>query len=157
MTRYMIPAIALSLLASAAPAAPPTMTKCPSFLCVYDDHNTVIGVPALPYEAFRKIGQYWYGVYLNDKGPIVDYVFLYTSADCSGQKYMEAGYILNTAFYDGTSFWAPVGDSALMTYNSYEYGYTAAPYCQKNAPGTEIIAPAKKVETVTFYPPLTVK
>jgi hypothetical protein len=134
--------------------------------CIRDRNNTVVGIPWPYLSITRQINGTWYqydGLRASD-GITANGLFYYTGSNCSGQPYMVTSELIPTQMlYDGSAFFAPIGDPQALTSASYSYpakpqrgGYCVNQYCVEthSANPCEITAaPASKVETITFYPP----
>jgi hypothetical protein len=170
MNKTLVAALAtgVSVLASSsAIAGQPMAQLCQTLPCVYDHNNKLIGIPWPDRGITRQIKGEWYqynSLFAND-GPTANGLFYYTLPNCAGQPYMQDGeYMPKQMLYDGSSFFAPVGDPQSMTSASYSYpakpqrgGYCVNQTCipSHNSNSCDITAaPAVKLETITFYPPL---
>jgi hypothetical protein len=134
--------------------------------CIRDHNNTLIGIP-WPYLLItRQINGTWYqynGLRASE-GATANGLFYYTGRNCSGQPYIITNELIPTQMlYDGSAFFAPVGEPQALTVVSYSYpakpqrgGYCVNQTCtpsQSYDPCAVIAAPANKVETITFYLP----
>lgn len=160
MTKFFAAPILAAALALAAPVRADSLsnsffTKCPSFICAYDVHNTLVGVPLSDDTAVRNIKQNWYQLYMNRNGLSVNWLVYYKSNDCSDHPLIATETFPPLVLYDGMSFWGALTGGEIITVNSYEYGNP--PYCEKNFSSQANVAPAIRLETRTFYPPLTIR
>jgi hypothetical protein len=155
--------IALAAIATPAHADPHNMwTLCTLLPCVYDSHNTLVGIP-WPYKLLaRQISGVWYQLKIMDYGLIESGLFYFGSLNCTGQPYnADQGNIPRLAQFDGQSIWAPVGNLVSFTWASYSYpalpanGGTCYPYglCADGQPCPGTGGPAVKIESRAFYPP----
>ena len=154
--------------AASAHAQPPVSMQavCKSTPCIYDSRNTLIGIPWSYGFAARQISNTWYQFQnVRDDGIQELLQYYYPNNTCSGQPYMPLDvFIPPLAQYDGNSIWAPVGAPVAFTWKSiltvvapgvpsntcYVDSYCGSPGYNCGFTG----APAVKVETRTFYPPL---
>jgi hypothetical protein len=134
--------------------------------CVRDRNNTLIGIPLAYISITRQINGTWYqydGLRASE-GATANGLFYYTGSNCSGQPYMITNeLILSSMLYDGSAFFAPIGEPQALTSASYSYpakpqrgGYCVNQTCTPSHgydPCAIVAAPASKVETITFYPP----
>jgi hypothetical protein len=167
VNKTAIAALSMVLASSPAIAGQPMTQLCQTLPCVYDRNNTLIGIPWPDLGLTRQIKGQWYqyDALRSDDGVSPNGLFYYTAPNCSGQAYMVTNVLIpKQMLYDGFSFFAPAGDPQPLTTASYSYpakpqrgGYCVNQYCVEThgANPCEITAaPASKLETITFYPPI---
>lgn len=176
MKKYLgigiVSAMAGMVVAASAYAQPPvSMTaSCKMMPCIYDSRDTLVGIPWSYGFAARQIAntKTWYQIQnVRDDGIQELLQYYYPNNTCTGQPYMPRDvFIPPLAQYDGASIWAPVGAPVTFTWKciltvvapgvpdntKYVDSYCGSP----GYPCTFTGAPAVKVETRTFYPPLKV-
>lgn len=134
--------------------------------CIRDHNNTIIGIPWPYLSITRQINGTWYqydGLRASD-GITANGLFYYTEPYCRGQAYMITNELIPTQMlYDGSAFFAPIGEPQALT--SVSYSYPAKPHrggdCVNQTctpshgydPCAITAAPASKLETITFYLP----
>jgi hypothetical protein len=135
--------------------------------CIRDRNNTLVGIP-WPYQSIsRQINGTWYqynGIRASE-GVTANGLFYYTAPYCRGQAYMITNESMPTQMlYDGSAFFAPIGEPQALTSASYSYpakpqrgGDCVNQYCVVTHgynPCEITAAPASKLETIIFYAPL---
>jgi hypothetical protein len=154
---------------SGSAGAQPMSQVCNAIPCIRDANNKIVGIPYGYLNITRKINGEWFqfGDAAND-GIGANGVFYYQGANCSGQAYVQTDRLMPTTMvYDGSAFFAPAGTPQEVTTASYSYpakpqrgGHCVNQNCADthgSNPCEIIAAPARKIETVTFYPPFKVQ
>jgi hypothetical protein len=154
-------------------------TVCRNYPCVFDQdgRGQVLGYARFQGEAIREetsgpgAGQ-WYTISYLKTGVKKSAVLYYNTTNCTDQPYMEySGEVPQNAQYDGQSLWAAIGEIQTFTWNARSYYDNTtgtikcvplAPYpCYGGVyeshppPCTGTGAPAVKIETKTWTPPLS--
>jgi hypothetical protein len=173
--RTVIAATLASLLTGCADAHAVSMhSVCQKFPCVYDQHNSIVGVTQSLNTLLRRMGGNWYQMnYSTSLGLDTNLLLSYSALNCAGQPYMSAGGTIGpadlihpnairttspvAASYDGINqaIWAPVGDPIILDVKSFLY----EGQCTNGIWGVNPIpaAPASKLEAATFHTPLTIR
>jgi hypothetical protein len=158
-------------IAAGAYAQPPVsmQVSCKMMPCIYDSRDTLVGIPWSYGFAARQISKTWYQIAnVRDDGIQELLQYYYPNDTCSGQPYMPIDvFVPPLAQYDGTSIWAPIGAAVTFTWKCIltvaapgvpDNTKYVDPYCgSPGYPCTFTGAPAAKVETRAFYPPLKVQ
>jgi hypothetical protein len=136
---------------------------CNNFPCIYDAHNTIVGI-SYPYGKLeRLIHGTWYSLDFSQAGLTHYLVTYYAANGCAGQPMaVQNDNIPRLGMYDGQSVWTAVGTPTSFSWSSYQYIVPTgglSPTCVNacSPPCTTALAIAKKIERPVFYPPLHVK
>ena len=178
-TKPLTAALIIAALAGPSPAHAANVTLqtvCRNYPCVYDQNGRgqVLGYALYGGNAIRQetsgpgVGQ-WFDIGYNKNGVGNTFLFYHNNSSCTDQAYIYyEGEMPQNAQYDGQSLWAAIGEIETFTWSAYQYydydkgTSVCQPYgeCydyvkQQSVPCTGTGAPAVKIETKTWTPPLS--
>jgi hypothetical protein len=143
------------------------MFACEMGPCIYDSHDTIIGI-ANSYETLmRPIGGKWYLMFADTNGLQNNTMFFYENATCTGQPYVSyKGELPPIAWFDGVTLWGPEANHAVVNISSWSIGGppnpTAAGSCASYGPNYSFqqdVAFPDKIDTTDhgWHPPFKVE